>query len=148
MASIEKEGIVNVPSKKIFEYILKPGNWLEFWPSLAEITNVQSLPNGGYSAQWAYKMAGMRFKGKAQYTEVVPDKWLVVKTTGGINCTVTWTFHPSESRTKVTFAVDYKIPIPLLGKLAEFIIVKMNEREAALIISNLQIRFMFMMGNH
>jgi hypothetical protein len=32
------------------------------------------------------------------------------------------------------------VPIPLLGKLAEAVIVKMNEREAELVLANLKVR--------
>ena len=106
-----------------------------------EITDVQSLPNGGYSARWVYKMAGMRFKGEGEYTDVVPNHWLVIKTKGGISSTITWTFRSIGNRTRVTLTIEYKVPIPLLGKLAEAIVVKMNEQEADLIMHNLQFRF-------
>ena len=38
-----------VPVEKIFRYLNDPSNWPEFWPSLVEVTNLQLLPNGGYS---------------------------------------------------------------------------------------------------
>ena len=38
----------------------------------------------------------------------------------------------------MTFEVAYTIPIPVLGKLAEAIIVKMNEHEGELILANLK----------
>ncbi len=106
-----------------------------------EITDVQSLPNGGYSARWVYKMAGMRFQGEGEYTAVVPNSWLVIKTKGGISSTITWTFRSIRNRTRVTLTIEYKVPIPLLGKLAEAIVVKMNDQEADLIMHNLQVRF-------
>jgi len=46
----------------------------------------------------------------------------------------------------VTLTIEYKVPIPLLGKLAEAIIQKMNEHEGDLIMANLQTRFMI--ANH
>jgi len=141
MAKVEKAATVNVPIERIFRYINEPSNWLEFWPSLMEITDVQSLPNGGYSGSWVYKMAGMRFKGAGEYTSVVPNKWLVIETKGGVRSTITWSFRSQGNKTRVSLTIEYKVPIPLLGKLAEAIVVKMNEQEADLIMYNLQVRF-------
>jgi hypothetical protein len=44
--------------------------------------------------------------------------------------------------TRVTLTIEYKVPIPLLGKLAEAIIVRMNDQEGDLIMVNLGARFM------
>ncbi|MBI4187859.1 MAG: SRPBCC family protein [Chloroflexi bacterium] len=142
MARIDKEAIVNAPIEKVFGYLGQPSNWPEFWPSLIEVKDITSLPNGGYSLNWVYKMTGVVFKGSAEYTSVVPNQWLVIKTKKGINSTITWTFRSSGKRTKLSLTVEYKIPVRLLGKLAEIIVLKMNEKEADLMMQNITIRFM------
>ena len=142
MARVEKEVIVNAPVEKVFSYISEPNNLLEFWPSLVEIKDVQSLPNGGYSARWVYKMAGMRFDGTGEYTQVVPNHWIIIETKGGVSSTITWTFRSVQDGTRVNLTVEYRVPIPLLGKLAEAIIVMMNEQEGDLMMANLRARFM------
>ena len=38
--------------------------------------------------------------------------------------------------------IEYIIPIPLLGKLAEAIILKINEQKVDLMMTNLQVRLM------
>ena len=142
MAKVDKEVWIDAPLEKVFDYISYPTNQPEFWPSLIEIEDVQPLPNGGYSLDWVYKMLGLRFNGKAEYTRIKPNEFFVVETKGGIKSTIIWTFRSREDRTRVTFTVTYKVPIPLLGKLAETIIVKMNDHEGDLIMANLQTRFM------
>ena len=109
-------------------------------PSLVEVTDVQRLPNGGHSDRFVYKMAGIRLEGTSEDVEYVPNQRIVTKTTGGAESTQTWLFQPETSGTKVTFKVEYTVPIPVLGKLAEAIIVKMNEREGDLILANLKAR--------
>ena len=141
MTKVEKEVTVNASIEKIFSYISEPSNMPEFWPSLMEIKDIQALPNGGYSLRWVYKMVGMRFEGKGEYTKIVPNQYFVVETRGGIKSTITWTFRSKENRTRVTLTIEYKVPIPLLGKLAEAIIVKMNDQDCDLIMSNLRARF-------
>jgi len=146
MAKVDKEVWVEAPVEKTFDYISDPSNLPEFWPGLMEIKDVQSLPNGGYSARWVYRMLGIPFKGTGKYTQIVPHRFFVIKTKGGISSTIAWTVRSQKNKTRVTLTIEYKIPVPLLGKLAEAIILKMNEEEADLIMANLQARFMI--ANH
>ena len=142
MARIDREILLAVPLETVYGHVLNPVNWLEFWPSLIGLEDVQTLPNGGYRANWECKMVGMRFEGDAEYTRVFPNQFFVVETRGGISSTLTWTFRAGEGITKLSLTIEYRIPIPLLGKLAEAIVRKMNEHEADSIIANLGARFM------
>ena len=144
MAIIGEAITIQAPVEKIFDYISKPDNLPEFWPSLVEITDVQSLPEGRYKARYVYKMAGMQFKGTGEYTEVVQNKSLVIVTKGDIGSVMTWVFRSQSNRTKVTLTINYKIPIPLVGRLAEIVIEKMNEQELTLMLSNLRASFMIL----
>jgi uncharacterized membrane protein len=107
---------------------------------MVEVKDVQRLPNGGTSFQWVYKMAGMRFEGTTKDTEYVPNQCVVSKSTGGIESTFIWTFQPEDGGTKLTVEVEYTVPIPLLGKVAEAFIVRQNERELDLVLANLKAR--------
>ena len=142
MARIDKEVIVNSSIERIVNYISEQSNWPQFWSSLIEISDVQPPPNSGYKAKYEYKMAGMRFNDTGEFTEVVPNHWIVVQTKGGIQSKITCTFRSMENKTRVTLTIEYKVPVPLLGKMVEFVIVKMNDQEAELVMSNLQARFL------
>jgi uncharacterized membrane protein len=137
MAKVESSGTINAPVEKVFEFS-RPENLPEIWPSLVEVSNIKELPNGGYSWEWVYKMAGMRFSGASTHTEYVLNERTVSESTGGIESTITWLFEPADGGTKLTTIADYKIPVPLLGKLAEAFIVKVNENESAAILANLK----------
>ena len=142
MARIDREITVSAPLENVFSYISDPGNWPEFWPSLIEIKEIESLPNGGYRASYEYKMAGMRFEGIGEHSRFAPNSWLVIETRGGIRSIITWTFRSRQpDETRLTLTVEYSIPIPLLGKLAEAVVLKMNEQEADLVLANLKTRF-------
>jgi len=143
MITIGEAVTISVPLEKIFNYISTPNNLPKFWPSLMEVTDVQSLPKGGYKARYAYKMAGIHFKGTGEYTEIVPNKSLVIVTKGGISSVLTWIFRSQANRTRVTLTVNYEIPVPLLGKLAEAVIKKMNEGELTSMLANLRMIFTF-----
>ena len=142
MARVEREITVIAPIDDVYEYLLNPVNLPEFWPGVVEVSNTRKLPNGGYSGDFIYKMAGMRFEGHGEDVDIVPNQWMVTETTSGIKSRITWTFRARGEETRVTLTIEYIIPIPLLGKLAEAIIVKMNEQEADLMMFNLRARFM------
>ncbi|MFC2056509.1 SRPBCC family protein [Chloroflexota bacterium] len=143
MITIGEAVAISAPVDKIFSYISTPTNLPKFWPSLVEVTDVQSLPKGGYKVRYVYKMAGMHFKGTGEYTEIVPNKSLVIVTKGGISSVLTWMFRSQANITRVSLTVNYKIPVPLLGKLAEATVKKMNEQELASLLVNLRTIFAF-----
>lgn len=59
---------------------------------------------------------------------------------GAVCCTITWTLRNKESNTRLFFTIDYRVPIPVLGWLAEKTVIKMNENEADLLMANIQTR--------
>ncbi len=140
MAILTKSIHVKAPAEEVYNFLNEPTNQVEIWPSLIEIKDLQQLPNGGNKYTWVYKMAGMRFEGKGEDIEVIPFKRITSKNEGGIDSTLTWSFEPESEGTQVTVQADYKVPIPLLGRLAENIIVKQNEHEADVILKNLKAR--------
>jgi uncharacterized protein YndB with AHSA1/START domain len=140
MAAIDKEIIINAPPEKIFNFVIKSSNLTRLWPSLVAVTNEKLLPNGGYSNNWKYKMAGIYLSGKAECIEVERNKWFNIKISGAADCTFTWTFRSKDNlQTRVTATIDYHVSWPLIKRLAEHVIVKINSREAELVISNLKL---------
>jgi uncharacterized membrane protein len=142
LARIDREIIVNSTLERVFRYVSDPYNWPELWPSLMAVEDVKPLSNGGFSARYEYKMIGMRFKGTGECTDYVPNQWMVIDTKGGIHGRITLTFRSIEDKTRVTITIEYTVPVPLLGKLTEYVVLKMNEQEANLVLNNLRLRFM------
>ncbi len=140
MAKIEKSLLINAPVEKVFAFMAKPENLPVIWPSLQEVRNVQPLPNGGYTYDFTYKMAGVRFEGHSEWTEFVKNQRIVSKTGGGVSSTFIWTYQAEDGDTRVSVSVDYTTPGAVLGKLAEPIVHKMNEREAETVLANLKAR--------
>jgi len=140
MAKLERSITINAPVEKVFGYIAETTNLLEVWPSLVEVKDVEPLPTGGHSYRVVYKMAGMRFESTGEDTEFVANQRIVSKNSDGLEATVTWVFQPEARGTRLTFEAEYTVPIPLLGKLAEAFIVKVNEHEAELLLANLKAR--------
>ena len=138
MATIKSSITINAPLEKVFEYT-KPENLPEIWPSLVEVKNVKELPSGGYSWDFVYKMAGVKFNGSSKHVEYVENDHTVAQSTG-IDSTITWSYEAMAGGTRMTSLTEYKIPVPLLGKVAEAFIVKINENESETTLANVKAR--------
>jgi uncharacterized protein YndB with AHSA1/START domain len=140
MARVKKSITINAPVEKIFDFVGDPNNLPAFWPSMVEAKDIEPLPNGGNRFGWVYKMAGVRFEGSSEVIEYVANQRTVTVSEGGISSTITWVFESEDGGTKVTFDAEYTVPIPLIGRLAEAIVVRQNEREAETLLANLKAR--------
>jgi len=138
MTKIAKSITILAPVEKVFEYMDNPANMPEIWPSMVEVRNVRREANGGNSFDWTYKMAGVRMDGHSDVLEHIPNKRLVTHSKQGIESTFTWTLFEEKGHTILHVEAEYKIPVPLLGKLAEAVIAKENEREADTLLANLK----------
>lgn len=123
--------------EKVFSYVEDPVSQLEYLPSMVEVKGVTGQGVGAHY-RWTYKMAGVRFEGESTMTEHITNERMVVQSKGGIASTWTWIFTPEDGGTKVNLTVEYTIPVPVLGKLGEALILKQNEREADTAMANLK----------
>jgi uncharacterized membrane protein len=139
--TIKKTVLIDAPVEEVFAYYANPSNSPEIWPSLVEVKDIM-LDEKGHpqTFKWTYKMAGMRFEGSSEYLEYVPNERLVYRSKGGIQATSTINFAELDGKTQISEEMEYSIPIPLLGKVAERFLIKMNENEMTTVHNNLKAR--------
>lgn len=140
MAHLKKSIVIQAPVNKVFEYLFEPTNLPEVWPSMVEVMEIQRPPDRKYRFHWKYKMGGVVFDGETQTESFVQDQQVVSTSTGGIPSRFVWDYQPENGGTRLTVDIEYTVPVPLVGKLAEAVIVKMNEREADTLFANLKTR--------
>ena len=139
MAKVEQSITVNAPVEKVFSYLCDPMNQLEWLPSMTDVRDIKG-EGVGQKHSWTYKMMGVSFKGENEVVESVANQRRVVKSAGGIQSMWTWTFKSENSNTVVNLTVEYTIPVPVLGKVAERMVLRQNEREAELAMANIKER--------
>ena len=139
MAKVERTLTLNVPVEKVFSYISDPKNELDTIPSVTDIRDVIG-EGAGQKWGWSYKMVGFSLKGESEVTEYIPNERLVHKSKGGIESTWTYTFNPVNGGTRMNLVVEYTIPIPVLGKVGERMVLNRTEREAELAMTNIKER--------
>jgi uncharacterized membrane protein len=137
MAKLEKSVMIKAPVEKVFAFMADPKNYPEIWPSMVEVKDVKPLPAGGNTFSWTYKMAGMRFEGVSETTEYIANQRTGTESKKGIPSKFTWIYKPEAGGTQLTVQVEYTVPVPLLGKLAEAFIIKQNKNEMDVLLANL-----------
>jgi uncharacterized protein YndB with AHSA1/START domain len=140
MVTIDKDITIEAPPEKVFDFLVEPTHFPEIFPSLIDVKDVEKLPAGGYKYRWIYKLAGIKFEGETETTEFVPPKTIVDRTKGEIESTFEWKFFAENGGTKVHLEVGYEVPKKLFGRFAEPFLLKLNEREADMVLANLKDR--------
>jgi carbon monoxide dehydrogenase subunit G len=139
MTTVNRSINIKAPVESVFTYLSDPMNALEWMVGMMEVTDVSGIGLGEHYS-WKYKMVGIPIQGKSTTTEYVPNERAVVESKAGIASKFTFTYAPQEGGTKLDLEVDYTIPVPVLGKLAEKLVLKRNEREADMWMDNIKER--------
>jgi uncharacterized membrane protein len=139
VAKVEKSAHVDAPVERVFAYLRDPMSNLKWLPGMMEVTKV-SGEGVGARFRWVYRMAGIAVEGESTALEFVPNERFVTESRSGILSTWTWDFAPKDGGTKIDLTVDYVVPIPVLGKLAEAVVVKQNERVLDTALENIRSR--------
>jgi uncharacterized membrane protein len=139
MARVHKNIEIKAPVEKVFSYIEDPKNDTEWITNMIEVSDVTGS-GAGKHFNWVWNMSGIKFKGESTYTEDIPNKRIVMKSKGGIDATWDYKFESKKDVTILDLDIEYSIPVPVLGKLAEKLILKHNERDAEMALGNLKDR--------
>jgi carbon monoxide dehydrogenase subunit G len=139
MPTINNSINISAPVEKVFAYLSDPRNSPEWLGSLSEVTDVTGSGVGQHY-HWKYNMLGVPLRGETTVSEHVPNERRVTEGKGGVTSTWTFTFAPHEGGTKLDVELDYTIPVPVLGKLAEKLVLKRNQREAQMSMENIKER--------
>jgi uncharacterized protein YndB with AHSA1/START domain len=139
MPTINNSTNISAPVEKVFAYVTDPTTLTEWVVGTTEVTDVTGSGVGQHF-HWKYNMLGVPLRGESTVREHVPNERRVVQSKGGATSTWTLTLAPHEGGAKLDLQIDYTIPVPVLGKLAEQLVLKRNQREADLSMENIKQR--------
>jgi uncharacterized protein YndB with AHSA1/START domain len=137
MISLTKTVLVDAPADRVFAYVTEPTTMAEWLVSMVETRDVIGAGEG-QQYEWTYKMVGLHLRGQTTVVEHVPNELSVHQSIGAIGSTWTFGIEPHEEGSSLTVEVEYSIPVPVLGKLAERIAEKRNARELEQSLTNVQ----------
>jgi carbon monoxide dehydrogenase subunit G len=137
MASWKNSIVIHAPVDRVFAYVDDPMMLVEWLPGMVEVHNVSGA-GIGQQQEWIYKMAGVRLRGEAVVVEYVPNARAVHQTVGMIHTTFAYAVEAHDEGTLLTVEIEYTVPIPVLGKLAEHLVEARNAREFKMALVNVK----------
>jgi len=141
MVKVEKSIVLNAPVEKVFDYLADPHSNVDVIPGMVDVRDIEETPDHiGMHFHWTYKMAGLKFEGETKVLEWERYRRVVTESTGGVKSRWYFTYGSAPSGSTLTVAVEYEVPMPVLGKLAEAVVRRQNEKELDLLLSNVKAR--------
>jgi carbon monoxide dehydrogenase subunit G len=137
MITIERSFPVQAPPEQVFTFLADHANDPQWLPGMVDSRNFVG-EGVGYRWEWTFKMAGIPFDGVGQVVEHDPYRRHVVETQGGVLSTWAWTLEPEGEGTRISLRMEYTVPVAAVGKLAEKLLLRQNEKAADEGLVNLQ----------
>lgn len=137
MATIERTFSVKAPPERAFDFLADHANDPQWLPGLVEARNFTG-EGADYRWEMTYKMAGMSFNVSGRILEHDPPRRHVVETRSGMVSAWDWTLEAEGDGTRISLRMEYTVPVAVLGKLAEKLLLRQNEKAADEGLVNLQ----------
>lgn len=137
MASWKDSILIYASSDDVFAYVDDPRELPTWLPSMIEVRNVVGI-GLGQQYEYAYKMAGLVLRGQNIVIEHVPNERGLHQVIGMISALWDYSVEPHSEGTVLNIEVEYSIPIPVLGRLAERLAVKQNAASFELALINVK----------
>ena len=139
MHKIQRTIDIKAPVQNVYDFVNQPSNLPSFWPNMIAVSNIVASKGGCSDFDWVFKMVGHQFKGHTKCEEAQPGKLARFKNEAGIPSTLLWKYTGLDgSGTRLSLEIEYTMPTPIIGKIAEVIAVKINERDLDTMLANLK----------
>jgi len=137
MRMIHRTIDIRAPVARVWAFLNQPNNLPGVWPHLVAVSNIFPREAGTYDFDWVYKMGGVHRRGRALVEQARPGEYVRYRNEGGIPSTFVWSYQTTTAgNTRLTVDVAYTIPTPVIGKLAEKLVAKGNERDLDALLEN------------
>ncbi len=121
MIKSEKSIVFDAPVEAVFAYLIDPAHMPEYEPSLHEVKDIQSLPNGGFTYTAVVRALGLHVEFKCEQTEVIPNERIVETMHGaGMDGVTTHRFEALEGgKTRLSIVSETTLNAGPLAKFGE-----------------------------
>ena len=143
MSRVTRVMTVTATPRQVIDYISNVSNHPAFIPPLISVENLRGNPRQpGATWEWAFVMAGVQIRGRAETVTVREAELFSFKTSAGIESTFTYSAEPAGGGTRLTLDVVYEVPQTVLAKVLDRAVVeRMHESDADKVVENLRTIF-------
>lgn len=126
---------ISAPAHVVFAYVTEPATMAEWIPPMVQVRDIVGTGEG-QQFEWTYKLAGILFRGQTVVVEYIPNELCVYQSIGAISSTWTFRVGAHDDGSRLSIDVVYEVPVPVLGKLAERVIVQRDARNLDIALAN------------
>ena len=117
MTKIEYSIVIAAPVEKVFAYASDYTKWQDWFEGVSKFKPTTQTTKGN-GTRYAYKanMMGMTVGFETEIFDFVENEGWKGKVIKGMPHQTFWNFESVDSGTKMTYALEYALDIPLIGK--------------------------------
>ena len=129
MTRIEGTVEIDAPVEEVFEYAADWRRWTEWFEGVSGFEPTTEITEGN-GARYAYraKMFGIPAKVETEIHDYEENVGWRGVGTRGIPHTTHWIFKGGGEASSFTYAMDYEVPVPLIGGLLDALFLKREWR--------------------
>ena len=117
MTRIEDSIRIPAPVDQVFAYASEYNNWEEWFEGVSDFkTTTETTKGNGTRYAYKAKMMGLSIGVETEIHDFVENKGWKGRATKGMPHQTFWIFESSDEGTKMTYALEYALDIPLIGK--------------------------------
>ena len=125
MTRIEQSVIIQAPVEQVFSYAADYQKWTEWFEGVSDFKATTPVTQGN-GARYAYKarMMGVSASVETEIHDFVQNAGWTGVATKGMPHRTHWIFEPVGHDTKFTYALEYQLPVPLVGSLLDSLFMR------------------------
>ena len=125
MTRVEESVIVDAPVHAVFAYASDWRGWPEWLEGVTDFRPTTEVTRGT-GARYAYRarVMGIPARVETEVRDFVEDSGWTGFSTRGLPHRTFWRFEAQGQSTRFTYAMEYQLPAPLLGAVADTLVVK------------------------
>jgi uncharacterized membrane protein len=143
MSRVEASVEIKAPVTDVFAYTSDYRRWEEWWEGVRDFRPTTEVTRGN-GTRYAYKawIAGLKMGLETEIYDFVENVgWRGAATKGPPHRTQ-WVFEKKGDSTRLTYILEYSLPIPLLGPLLDSLLMRPGwQRMLEASLRNLKIHF-------
>ena len=129
MARIEDSVVVNAPVDAVFGYASDWRRWPDWFEGLSDVRSTSEMTRGT-GARYAYRVRvmGVPASVETEIQEFVEGQGWTGVGTRGLPHRTHWRFEAQGQSTRFTYALEYRLPLSLLGAALDALFVNREWR--------------------
>ncbi len=143
MTRIAESVEVNAPVEEVFAFASDWRYWEKWWLSVSDFRPTTEVTRGN-GTRYAYKawVAGLTVDLEAEIRDFVENVGWRATGSKGIPHRTQWVFEAHGDTTRLTYILEYSLPIPLLGPLLDILLMRPGwRRRLQKSLQNLKLHF-------